>query len=363
MVYYASTVEPWKSCYAELIQLHYEYFNSDIHEQVYFLPWHRWYLLSLENLLRQIDCSITVPYWDWSLEPQTWQNSIVWAAECGMGGNGDPDNHDYVSTGLFREGNWELPSGGGWLQREFDGNVPDSASVALIQEAGVDEFDTWHSAIQGDLHDNVHCRIDGTMCTQQSANDPVFFLHHGFIDKLWADWQNKGLEYLHLEYYSQNTDSMPATTYSPSEVYELANQPGCVRVCIQQPTSTYHALHSHINTPFTPVCSSDFRYEGYSPLKLAGLVATPFPTVPKRAHKLFNNSQHERFITDRISELFNDFDKLQELLENNGHRSDALTIYHPVGRELQFSYAILPHPPTECQPSDSSDYRKHEGSP
>lgn len=24
-----------------------------------------------------------------------------------------------------------------------------------------------------------------------SAGDPVFFLHHGFVDKMWADWQAK----------------------------------------------------------------------------------------------------------------------------------------------------------------------------
>ncbi len=381
-VYHASTVEPWKSCYDELIKIHSDNFRTTIHEQVHFLPWHRWYLLSLENLLRKVDCTITVPYWDWSLEPTTWSNSIVWADNCGMGGNGDPDNNDYVSTGSFREDNWVLPSGGGPLQRAFNGNVPDSAAVALIQRDGVDEFDTWHSAIQVNLHNAVHCRIYGTMCSLQAANDPVFFLHHGFIDKLWSDWQNYDPEHLELEYYSTNSNSMPATTYSPSQVFKLANQPGCVHVCIQQPTVPRHIVVSHINAPqvasfnvrgepgyeaITPVCSNDFHYEGYSPLKLAGLVATPFPTVPESAHKLFNTSQRVRLITDRISELFNDFDMLQELLENNGYHRDALTIYHPVGRELHFSYAIPPQPytevpPTGCQPSDSSDHRKHKGS-
>ena len=30
-----------------------------------FFPWHRWYVLELENLLRQIDCRVTIPYRDW----------------------------------------------------------------------------------------------------------------------------------------------------------------------------------------------------------------------------------------------------------------------------------------------------------
>jgi len=89
----ASTQQPWKSCYDQLIQIHRVQFNSGIHQQPAFLPWHRWFILALENLLRQVDCHITVPYWDWSLEPQTWQNSMVWAVQCGAGeGNGDPSN-------------------------------------------------------------------------------------------------------------------------------------------------------------------------------------------------------------------------------------------------------------------------------
>ncbi len=358
VLYTASTQQPWKSCYDELIKIHRDRFSSGIHGQRLFLPWHRWYILSLENLLRQIDCSITVPYWDWSLEPQTWQNSIVWADTCGLGGNGDPGNNDHVSSGEFRRSNWQLtPSAGGWLQRRFNGDVPDCASVALIQRSGVDEFDTWHTFISSNLHDAVHCNIDGTMCSVDSANAPEFFLHHGFIDKLWADWQNKGLAFKHLVYYSQNTDSMPgAFGYSPRVVYDLDNQPGCVRVCIEP-----SARPCHINTTYTPVCPRDFACESYSPLKLAGLIARPYPTVPDRAHKVFNTSQNTRFISARFSELFTDFDQLQILLQNNGYSSGTPISYRPIGGELRFGRYILHTaytPPTKCPP-----YPYYQGSP
>jgi tyrosinase len=35
----------------------------------------------------------------------------------------------------------------------------------------------------------VHLWIGGSMAPMTSPNDPVFFLHHCFIDKVWADWQ------------------------------------------------------------------------------------------------------------------------------------------------------------------------------
>ena len=52
----ASTKSPWKACYDKLIEIHTVEFLNGVHDPQYFLPWHRWFILSLENLLRQIDC-------------------------------------------------------------------------------------------------------------------------------------------------------------------------------------------------------------------------------------------------------------------------------------------------------------------
>lgn len=47
------------------------------------------------------------------------------------------------------------------------------------------------------LHNRVHVWVSGRMATGVSPppptppNDPVFWLHHAFIDKLWADWQKR----------------------------------------------------------------------------------------------------------------------------------------------------------------------------
>jgi hypothetical protein len=29
------------------------------------------------------------------------------------------------------------------------------------------------------------------MNTRQSPKDPIFYLHHGMVDKLWQDWEDK----------------------------------------------------------------------------------------------------------------------------------------------------------------------------
>jgi hypothetical protein len=39
------------------------------------------------------------------------------------------------------------------------------------------------------MHNRVHYWVGGSMIPITSPNDPVLFLHHCFMDKLWSDWQ------------------------------------------------------------------------------------------------------------------------------------------------------------------------------
>lgn len=59
---------------------------------------------------------------------------------------------------------------------------------------------------------------------------PEFYLHHGFIDKIWDDWQKRSKE--HMAYYGSISTSMTATIYSPKDVNDLKNQPGILLSCV-----------------------------------------------------------------------------------------------------------------------------------
>ena len=174
-----------------------------------FLPWHREFLRLLELDLRNIDSSVAIPYWDWAADealpdPTTatvWENDL-------MGGDGDgPGN--VVTTGPFRQGEWEtVDSSGspaGALRREFGVNVPTLPTQAEVNNVlGRTPYDTspWDTSsnpsfrnevegwINGPaLHNRVHVWVGGDMLPGTSPNDPVFFLNHCFEDKIWADWQ------------------------------------------------------------------------------------------------------------------------------------------------------------------------------
>ena len=48
------------------------------------------------------------------------------------------------------------------------------------------------------IHNNVHVWVGGDMVLGTSPNDPVFFLHHCNIDRIWSAWQasHVGVQYV-----------------------------------------------------------------------------------------------------------------------------------------------------------------------
>src|SRR5581483_2856033 len=75
--------------------------------------------------------------------------------------------------------------------------IYDVPPYSLASPSGFrNRMEGWISGPQ--LHNLVHVWVGGSMGPMSSPNDPVFFLHHCFIDKLWADWQrlHPGATYL-----------------------------------------------------------------------------------------------------------------------------------------------------------------------
>jgi hypothetical protein len=53
-------------------------------------------------------------------------------------------------------------------------------------------YENFRSAVEFNLHDVGHRWVGGTMVMRTSPNDPVFYLHHNMVDKIWQDWHNLG---------------------------------------------------------------------------------------------------------------------------------------------------------------------------
>ena len=73
------------------------------------------------------------------------------------------------------------------------------------------------------------------MCSGKSAEAPEFFLHHGFIDKIWADRQKQGIKQK-MAYFHTIKQKMVAIDYYPKDLVDNDNLPGGVRVCYDDPS-------------------------------------------------------------------------------------------------------------------------------
>ncbi len=209
-----------------------ELFIQQIHMKDFFLTWHRWFILQYENLLQQIDCRVTVPYWDWTLVAANPFASDFWnPGQQGFGGNGSPPG-GCVKTGPFKEGKWSLirSAGGGCLKRNFKGRFPDAIALASLLSYNPDpkDFVKFEMQLRIVFHNEVHCQIGGTMCSKSSAAAPEFFLHHAFIDKIWSDWQRMGAKIRFNTFFKNQKQRMPATEHRSGDFLDLSNQPDCI---------------------------------------------------------------------------------------------------------------------------------------
>ncbi|RKP10025.1 hypothetical protein THASP1DRAFT_22223 [Thamnocephalis sphaerospora] len=187
-----------------------------------FLPWHRALVYDLEKALRQIDPSIAHPYWDWSYDSQAPELSPVWHPDW-YGGNGRHGDN-CVTDGQWA--NWRpfYPQPH-CLQRTWDNNSTMTAyyppEIIQYYQDTAKTYDDFRIYIEMIPHSSVHGAIGGDMATMLSPNEwltficivfrarPLFFLHHAFIDKVWADWQDRTPKNVYA-YNGTNADGTPA---------------------------------------------------------------------------------------------------------------------------------------------------------
>lgn len=156
-----------------------------IHGAPGFLTWHRAYLLVLEEALQCLYPSVTVPYWNWSSGPTT---GVPTPCESPTYVNRSGDT---VPNPLFAG---PLPPGAGsaMTNRRTDIDTTSFSDLATSAQAALtnSDFDDFQDALNS-VHGSVHVRVGGSMSSVAYAGfDPIFYLHHANVDRLWAAWQN-----------------------------------------------------------------------------------------------------------------------------------------------------------------------------
>ncbi|KAF9700786.1 hypothetical protein EKO04_001956 [Ascochyta lentis] len=203
----------------------------DIHWVGHFILWHRYFVATYEKALRD-ECGYTggQPYWDWSqdAEPQSPNStkifeSAIFDPVTGFGGNGD-----YVApTAQTNPYNITGSTGGGCVQdgpfvptnfmlnfptrdclrRDFNPRIMNTwADPKLVEEVlEQKDYTSFARAIENvpsfdlpNIHGSGHFGVGGAQGTignaANSPGEPLFFLHHGNLDRIFWEWQQKDLK-------------------------------------------------------------------------------------------------------------------------------------------------------------------------
>jgi hypothetical protein len=185
------------------------------HQVPAFLPWHRRFLRDDESALRTIDPSIALPYWNWAADNTRLNQSLVFDSKY-FGGDGTGDDH-CVQNGRYA--NWTLQLGGNvtdvnsniqhCLRRVWSRGISTSVSApppvpnpddiaGNITSFGesFDQFRRWWEGPHGTIHQGVggfSIALNGDLtAVENSPNDPIFWLHHAFVDRTGGNF-NRGV--------------------------------------------------------------------------------------------------------------------------------------------------------------------------
>ena len=184
----------------------------------------RWFTYLFDTSLRHT-CGYSgpTPYWDWTRDHADLFSSPVFEAspEYGLGGTGDcsssPEADCIVTTGAFAPSNgnfnlaWPIPHPlrrnltliTGWFPHERPQNSTLSPDyVRNVTEQTTGDFFRFQYAMSL-LHNHIHNFVGGDLagdCPKElpeedcqgiainfTPNDPLFWLHHAQIDRLWSE--------------------------------------------------------------------------------------------------------------------------------------------------------------------------------
>lgn len=161
---------------------------------LHFSTWHRLYLYHFEEVVRAVSGidSFTLPYWEITDPDQQKIPTSFLVRELG-GTPGLFEANRGVRPEEYEEDtgnpNQDLNQPNTYFLDTFRDRI-DHAIQELTNKENAD-YITFNNAVENNPHNIGHVAIGGTMYDVQTAGeDPMFWVHHANVDRLWATYSN-----------------------------------------------------------------------------------------------------------------------------------------------------------------------------
>ncbi len=169
------------------------------HRTWYFLPWHRGYVAAFEAMIAKEVTALggpddwALPYWDYSqnltVNPDARTLPPQFRPRFHTDGTENPlwAPRNMFPDGFFGLSDFDVDLGAlaDPVFTDPTGFAPGFGGPAVLKNV----FGTINGELENIPHNVVHGRIGGWMgSTDTAAFDPIFWLHHCNIDRLWDEW-------------------------------------------------------------------------------------------------------------------------------------------------------------------------------
>jgi tyrosinase len=162
----------WSTC-----EPHFNFSHVD-----YFLPWHRMYVLCLEQIVQAVAKrpDFSLPYWNYTDASQRAMPEQFRKKD------------DPTWGALYRPDRWPGANAGTPVDQVPPYKAPLNLDCMKLPNYPNGGFcSSLNNAPHGSLHVDVG-NSQGMSVPQWAANDPVFWVHHSNIDRIWASWNKAG---------------------------------------------------------------------------------------------------------------------------------------------------------------------------
>jgi tyrosinase len=154
-----------------------------------FFPWHRLFVYYFERIVRHVSGqdAFTLPYWDYTSTDPAKRGVVPEPFRM-------PDDPLFAS--LYRPERGTLANSGQPIQTNQTSDVMDiSDAMSKANYSTADNVQGFCRAIDSGIHGRIHV-LTGTShgmgAVPYACRDPLFWVHHSNIDRMWASWNRNG---------------------------------------------------------------------------------------------------------------------------------------------------------------------------